>query len=254
MASITASNLTLDIPIYQHLTSWRQDLIVRPIGGLIRRRAETRRTIVRALDNVSFQLNAGDRVGVIGPNGAGKTTLLKILSGVYTPTGGRLERKGEVVSLLSTNMGANDDLTGYENLYSIGLHFGMSRKYIESRMEEMAAFSELGDFLNLPVRTYSAGMKVRIGFAVATSIEPEILIMDEMIGAGDHAFAAKARKRAEQMISKATIYMVASHSNSLLRALCNKGIFMRNGTLEYFGEINETLARYDAFEKTAATL
>lgn len=252
MKRVIADNLSLEIPVYQGGGSWREELIIRPVGGLIRRREKNGTPVVRALNNVSFEISDGERVAIVGPNGAGKTTLLKVLAGVLTPTGGTLKVHGQVKSMLSPHLGRDPDISGYDNFYSIGLHVGFSKKEIDDNIKDLADFTELGEFLHLPMRTYSAGMIVRVGFAIATMGNPDILIMDEMIGAGDANFAKKAKKRSANMINSAKILILASHSQSLIRQLCTKAIFLMHGELISEGPVDEVLNMYNEYVEKSA--
>ena len=203
------------------------------------------RVLVRALRGITMTLRDGDRLGLVGRNGAGKTTLLRVMTGIYEPVAGRLEVSGRVASLTNITMGMDMEGTGYENIVIRGLMLGLTRRQSLERVEDIENFTELGEYLNLPLRTYSAGMLVRLAFAISTSINPEILIMDEMIGAGDKAFAEKATKRLERMMASANILVVASHASETLRRLCNKAALLRQGELIAMGPVEEILRRYE---------
>jgi ABC-2 type transport system ATP-binding protein len=190
-------------------------------------------------------LEGRDRLGLVGRNGAGKTTLLRVMTGIYEPVAGRLQVSGRVASLTNITMGMDMEGTGYENIVIRGLMLGLTRRQSLERVEDIENFTELGEYLNLPLRTYSAGMLVRLAFAISTSINPEILIMDEMIGAGDKAFAEKATRRLERMMASANILVVASHASETLRRLCNKAALLRQGELIAMGPVEEILRRYD---------
>lgn len=200
--------------------------------------------VIRALDNISFELQHGDRVALIGHNGAGKSTLLRVLGQIYEPSEGSIEVKGKISTLLELMIGINPESTGYENIIIRGLLLGLTRKEIDSKINEIAEFTELGDYLSMPVRTYSSGMQLRLAFGVATSINPEILLLDEVVGTGDSSFMAKAQKKLDDLVEQSNILVLASHSLDTIKKICNKGIVLKAGGLHYFGPIKNALDIY----------
>jgi ABC-type polysaccharide/polyol phosphate transport system ATPase subunit len=237
--------VTVDFPIYGSQKSFRTELIARATGGFIRREGPKQsRVAVRALENVSLKLGHGDRLGLLGHNGAGKSTLLKVLAGVYVPASGRVVIEGRVSPLFNTSPGLDLDDTGYENIVTCGLFLGMSREEIARKTPEIAEFSELGEYLNLPVKTYSAGMLTRLGFAIATAIDPEILLLDEGLGAGDARFAERATRRVDALIQRTSILVLASHSDVLIRNLCNRAALLNAGRVVTVGGVDEVIETY----------
>lgn len=199
---------------------------------------------VAALEDVTFSLKSGDRLALIGPNGAGKTTLLKLLYGIFQPSSGTVVRKGRVDALFNINLGFRADVSGRRNIVLRGLMNGWSRQEIELRMEEIIAFSQLGDFIDMPFNTYSQGMAARLAFSTATSFEPEILLMDEWIGAGDQDFARQAQSRMDSIVDRAGIIVLASHNLDLLRRVCNKALWLKQGRVEEFTDSKTVLDDY----------
>lgn len=245
MASIDLENICVDFPIYGAQKSFRKALFGKAVGGLIRRDgAHERRITVRALDNLSLKIEHGDRVGLIGHNGSGKTTLLRVLAGVYEPTAGRVRCNGRISPLFNILPGIDPEDTGYENIVTSGLFFGMSKEEIARKTPDIEAFAELGEYLSFPVRTYSAGMMVRLGFAVATSIDPEILLLDEGLNAGDARFADRAHRRVDALIGRSSILVLASHADSLIQAMCNKAAVLHAGHVMFYGNVDEALEIY----------
>ena len=241
--SLRLAGVTVDFPVYSaDSRSLKNDLLRKGTGGRIGRSAG--HLSVRALENVDLALERGDRVGLIGANGAGKTTLLRVLAGVYQPTLGWVERRGRVASLFNISLGIDPDATGYENIMVRGMFLGLTPAEIRERTGEIAAFTELGEYLAMPVHTYSAGMMLRLAFAVCTCIEPEILLMDEWIGVGDAAFVEKAERRLEELVDRAGILVLASHSPALLERTCAKGVLLDAGQVRAFGPIGEVLQEY----------
>ncbi len=186
---------------------------------------------VAALRDISLTISQGERVGLIGHNGSGKTTLLKVMAGILPPTAGRVQVQGQVTSLLHLNAGMLPDLSGLENINIRATLMGLDKQEKKHLIEDVKAFSELGIYLNMPIRTYSAGMAMRLSFAIATGIAPDILIMDEWIGTGDKEFRAKAQKRMREFADMAGILVIASHSEPLLNAVCNRRILVEKGRI-----------------------
>jgi ABC-2 type transport system ATP-binding protein len=243
VALITLKNVSIDIPIYDVSgSSLKKLLLDRAIGGRFGEAGS--HVIVNALKNISFEAHDGDRIALVGSNGSGKTTLLRVLADVYPPTHGTVHVEGRVSPMLDAALGMTIDATGWENIRICGMLWGLSRAQIEASIEEIAEFTELGDFLNVPVRTYSMGMLLRLGFAVATLRDPEILLLDEVIGVGDASFFTKAYDRILRLVHRSQILVVASHSDLILRQLCNKAIWLKNGDLMEFGEIDKVLDAY----------
>jgi ABC-type polysaccharide/polyol phosphate transport system ATPase subunit len=240
MVSIRVENLSLTYRLRRRLTLARGANTPLTHGGRIV--GDGRMQSVRALDGISFELAPGDRLGLIGGNGAGKTTLLKVLYGIFEPTGGIVDVQGRADALFNISLGFRREATGRRNIMLRGLINGWSDEQISARMEEIVAFSELGDFIDLPMKAYSAGMAARLAFSVATCFDPEILLMDEWIGAGDPEFQGKARRRMEEMTEKAGIIVLASHNHALLRRVCNKVLKLDNGTVAHFGPAEEYFA------------
>lgn len=243
MAHIELENVTVDFPIYTPRDrSFRNDIASR-VGGRISGGRDQR--VVRALDDVTIKLDPGDRLGLIGPNGAGKSTLLRVITGVYEPTSGFVNVSGRTSSLLDISLGMDYELTGYENILLRGAFMGMSKREIGARLDDIEAFCDLGSFLWLPVRTYSNGMLLRLAFAISTSNDPEVVVLDELIGVGDADFRAKSRKRLERMIESARVLVLATHDQQMLRSYCSKGAWIEGGRVLLFSDINEVLAAYE---------
>jgi lipopolysaccharide transport system ATP-binding protein len=243
---LKANNVVVDFPIYGgHSRSLKTTLMRAATGGALARGAGER-IVVRALDRVSFEFAEDDRVALVGHNGSGKSTLLRVLAGAYEPVGGRVELRGRVASMLSVSLGMDLESTGYENIRLQGILFGMSNAEIERKRGEIAEFTELGDYLSMPVRTYSSGMMMRISFGVATAVDAEIILMDEWLGIGDANFFEKADRRIKEFVSKAGILVFASHSLDLLRKVCNKAVMLEHGRVAAVGDLEEVLAAYAA--------
>lgn len=202
---------------------------------------------VKALNGVDLTLHDGDRIGIIGHNGAGKSTLLRLLAGVYPPTSGDRIVDGRISSLFDITLGFEMESTGWENINYRSFLMGETPKTIAAKKQEIADFSELGDFLNMPVRYYSAGMLVRLAFAISTAIEPEILLIDEVFGVGDLAFQQKAKVRMDKMTQTASIMAMVSHDMDILSKLCTTGVWMDHGKVRRVGPIVEVIREYTAF-------
>lgn len=245
MALIQLNSLSIDFPIYHLNARSIRKRFLQLTGGALRKET-THTVIVKALDNITCALEHGDRVGLIGHNGAGKSTLLRVLAKIYEPNQGSIHIQGRVSPLLNVMLGINPESTGYENILVRGLLLGLSQEEIKAKMQEIADFTELGEYLSVPTRTYSAGMQLRLAFAVATCIKPEILLMDEMIEAGDANFKKKAEVRLMEFIEQSSIMVLASHTNETIKKLCNKVILLEKGQLKYFGSIEEGFEKYNA--------
>lgn len=252
MASIKLNDVSIDFSIFGGQKSFRKalfdssrkTLFKSHVGGTIRQEESSGNLSVAALQNISLDIKDGDRLGLIGPNGAGKTTLLRLMAGIYHPTRGTMVTEGNISSLFSPGVGMDPEDTGYDNIYTCGLYLGLSNKEIEDLIPDIEEFTELGDYLAIPVRTYSTGMMVRLAFAITTAIHPEILLLDEGLGAGDARFASKAEERVNALIGRASIIVIASHSEGLIRQMCNKAIFLEEGKMIASGPVDEVMERY----------
>ena len=237
-------NVCVDFPIYQGSSrSLKKALLATSTHGNLARDALDRIS-VRALSDVSIDILNGDRVGLIGLNGAGKTTLLKLLGGVYEPSQGRIVSSGSISSLLDTNVGLNSDATGRENIILRGMYMGIHPQEMRTRVDEVAAFTELGHYIDMPVRTYSAGMMIRLAFSISTCVPPDILIMDEWLTAGDAQFLDKAQRRVEEFVRGSSILVLASHSTQLVEQWCNRVILLHQGRVVTMGPVKEVVAAY----------
>ena len=231
MAHLIFDNVTIKYPVYNGAAkSLKKSLLSVGTGGLLSKAPGDVLTVT-ALDSVSFQLHDGDSVGLIGHNGAGKTTLLRAMAGIYTPMSGSITSAGKISTLIELGAGLDSELSGYENIYRLGLLLGMSNIALEKLMPSIEEFTELGNFLEAPVRTYSSGMLMRLMFAVSTSNQPEILLVDEMFGTGDKNFQEKAKARMEGLISAAKIFVFASHSEDLIKKFCNRIFELNHGSV-----------------------
>ncbi len=235
MASIVFDNVLVDFPIYNSNTrSLKNKLIQVATGGQLGSDKHGR-VVVRALENISFQLKDGDRVGLLGHNGAGKSTLLRLLGGVYEPTFGKSTIIGKIGSLIDISLGIDPETTGRDNIYIRGALLGLTRSQVKVKIDEIIDFSELGDFVDMPLRTYSTGMHMRLAFSVSTIIRPEILLMDELLSVGDESFQHKVENRLNDLVSSAKILVIASHSKELLLKTCNRLIWLEHGRIKMDG-------------------
>ncbi|MHC8360874.1 ABC transporter ATP-binding protein [Pseudomonas sp. LS2P72] len=231
MASIEFHNACVDFPIYNASgRSLKKRLIQVATGGQLGANDQGR-VIVRALENLTFTLNDGERVGLLGHNGAGKSTLLRLLSGVYSPSSGTARISGEIGSLIDISLGIDPEATGRENIFVRGVLLGMTKTEIAKKLDEIIEFSELGEFIDMPVRTYSTGMHLRLAFAVSTTVRPEILIMDEWLSVGDEGFKLKAEERMTELVKATNILVIASHSRELVMHTCNRVIWLEHGKI-----------------------
>lgn len=213
------------------------------LHGLFRRSKKTSFE-VQALENINLTVEEKDRLGIIGPNGAGKSTLLKLLAGIYPPTSGRRKVVGRISSLFDIALGFEGDANGWENIMYRGYLQGETPRSIREKTQPIAEFSELGDFLNMPVRYYSSGMKVRLAFSIATAIAPEILIVDEVLSAGDMAFQTKARERMKSLMSSARAVIVVSHDMTSLELMCDRVLWLDRGKMQAIGPAEEVIKAY----------
>ncbi len=232
-------NVSVHFPIYgKGGRSLKKTLLEVATGGRIRE-AENSRVVVEALSQVNLSLAEGDRLALIGHNGAGKTTMLRVLAGVYEPSYGRIEVQGKISALFDITLGMEPDATGRENIMLRGLLFGMSPKEIEERTPGIEEFSGLGDYLDMPLRTYSSGMNLRLAFSIATCVQPDILLMDEWISTGDAEFINRAQKRLAEIVDASRVLVLASHNHELLKRWCNRYIRMEHGRVVASGRMED---------------
>lgn len=239
---LSAKRVNFVLPVFSHkATDLKRNpfLLLKDIYLSGRERED--KTILK---NLSFDIHSGERIGLIGHNGAGKTTLLNLLAGIYKPTDGTFVRHGQVHSLFNITIGFHNEATGIENIYLRGFASGHSAEEIQSRIEEIVAFTGLGEWIYQPIKTYSSGMRLRLAFAVATSVEPDILLMDEWLGAGDETFINKARARLLDRVKTARVMVLASHNAGLLKSLCTRGFVLKRGELVFDGPIVDALSVY----------
>jgi lipopolysaccharide transport system ATP-binding protein len=240
---ILIDGLSVLFPLYHgSARSLKKTVVAAASGRLGKDRQQ--RVVVQALRDISFTLYGGDRLGLIGANGAGKTTLLRTLAGIYEPVIGRVEVRGSLSALLDSSLGMNIELTGRENIMLRGLYSGLPRPALARLEEDVAEFAGLGDFLDLPVRIYSAGMVVRLAFALATAIRPEILLMDEWILAGDAEFMERAQGRLEAMVRSADILVLSTHDTPIVRKWCSRVLWLDQGHLRLDGPADEVVDAY----------
>ncbi|SFT42727.1 galactan export ABC transporter ATP-binding subunit Wzt/RfbE [Geodermatophilus amargosae] len=240
--SITTKDACVDFPIFDAKSRSLKKTVMGLVGGNIDSAAKV--PVIEALRDITVSLEHGARVGLVGHNGAGKSTLLRLLSGIYEPTRGIAEVRGRVAPVFDLGVGMDPEISGLENIMIRGLFLGMSRKQMDQRVDDIADFTELGDFLRMPLRTYSTGMRVRLALGVVTSIDPEILLLDEGIGAVDAAFLEKSKQRLVQLVERSGLLVFASHSDEFLRELCDTAIWMEHGQIKMQGELNEVLRAY----------
>ena len=244
MASIIFNNVSVDFPIYNVNTrSLKQSLIRTVAGGGL---SEDKRghVIVRALDTISFTFNKGDCVAIIGHNGSGKSTLLRLIAQVYEPSAGEVTISGHTHSLIDIALGINSEATGRENIYLRGMLLGLTKNQIYASIDDVIAFAELGHFIDMPVRSYSSGMNLRLAFAISTMVQSPILIMDEWLSVGDEAFKAKATERLTTLVSSTDILVVATHSESLIRDTCNRVLWLEKGRIKMDDQVDKVVDAY----------
>lgn len=246
-ASVTFEGVDIDFPIYSaHGRSLKRTVLRISTGGRIGVSSNDR-VVVSALRGVTFSAAHGERIGLIGHNGAGKSTLLRTAAGVYEPVRGALVVNGRVASLIDQTLGMDMEATGYENVQLRGLLLGLPSSDLAAQIEEVAEVTELGDFLSMPVRTYSTGMLLRLAFAISTSVVPDILLMDEWIGVGDTSFVAKAQDRLKELIGRTGILFFASHSEEMIKEACTRALWLEKGQIRADGSPDDVYREYNSW-------
>ncbi|HQG65868.1 MAG: ABC transporter ATP-binding protein [Smithella sp.] len=231
MTHIRMNNVCVDFPIYNTTgRSLKNQLMQAATGGRMGSN-EQGRVVVRALQSISLEFKEGDRVGVVGRNGAGKSTLLRVISGVYEPIEGFLEVQGKITSMIDLSLGMDGEATGVENIYLRGALLGFHRQWLSSKISDIVDFAGLGDFIRMPLRTYSTGMQMRLAFSIATLVQPEILLMDEWLTVGDADFKEKAQQRLHEIVQKSSILIIATHSPELVKTICNRTVRLDRGAV-----------------------
>ena len=244
MAAIVFQGASVEFPIFNAKgRSFTSRVLKIATGGKLDSDSQGHVT-VRALENLNFEIREGDRVGLLGHNGAGKSTLLRVLSRAYSPSKGVVQVTGKVGSLIDISLGINPEATGIENIYLRAALLGIPSSIVGRKIEEIREFSELGNFLEMPVRTYSTGMQLRLAFAVSTLVSPEILLMDEWLSVGDEAFRMKAEARLQQMVDSSKILVIASHDRRLIEKTCNRAIWLEHGKIMQDGSAKEVAEAY----------
>ncbi|AKC37425.1 o-antigen/lipopolysaccharide transport ATP-binding protein ABC transporter RfbE [Mycolicibacterium phlei] len=247
MVRIQTHEAWVEFPIFDAKSRSLKKAFLGKAGGAIGRN-ESNVVVIEALRDITLSLKEGDRVGLVGHNGAGKSTLLRLLSGIYEPTRGSSYVQGRVAPVFDLGVGMDPEISGYENIIIRGMFLGQTRKQMQAKVEEIADFTELGEYLSMPLRTYSTGMRVRLAMGVVTSIDPEILLLDEGIGAVDAEFMKKARIRLQQLVERSGMLVFASHSNEFLARLCNTAMWIDHGTIKMSGGIEEVVRAYEGNE------
>jgi len=242
-ASIDARDVSVLFPLYHGNSRSLKKMLVAAASGRLAE-DQQHRVVVRALSDISFSLKRGERLGLVGSNGAGKTTLLRVLAGIYEPVTGHVRLHGTLNALLDPSLGMNAELTGRENIMLRGLYGGLSRSMLSRLEQDVIEFAELSDFIDLPMRIYSAGMTVRLGFALATAIRPRILLMDEWFLAGDASFMEKAKQRLEDMVRSADILVLSTHSDQVVREWCTRVMWLDQGRIRADGPTAEIMDQY----------
>ncbi|WP_040787848.1 galactan export ABC transporter ATP-binding subunit Wzt/RfbE [Nocardia paucivorans] len=242
--SIETRNAWVEFPIFDAKSRSLKKAFLGKAGGAIGRN-QSDVVVVEALRDITLSLKEGDRVGLVGHNGAGKSTLLRLLSGIYEPSRGSARIRGRVAPVFDLGVGMDPEISGYENIIIRGLFLGQTRKQMLAKIDEIADFTELGEYLSMPLRTYSTGMRVRLAMGVVTSIDPEILLLDEGIGAVDAEFMKKARLRLQELVARSGILVFASHSNEFLAQLCDTALWVDHGRIRLQGGIEEVVRAYE---------
>ncbi|MFD6393526.1 galactan export ABC transporter ATP-binding subunit Wzt/RfbE [Nocardia sp. NPDC055029] len=242
--SIETQQAWVEFPIFDAKSRSLKKAFLGKAGGAIGRNSSDV-VVVEALRDINLSLKEGDRVGLVGHNGAGKSTLLRLLSGIYEPSRGSARIRGRVAPVFDLGVGMDPEISGYENIIIRGLFLGQTRKQMMAKIDEIADFTELGEYLSMPLRTYSTGMRVRLAMGVVTSIDPEILLLDEGIGAVDAEFMKKARTRLQSLVARSGILVFASHSNEFLAQLCDTAMWVDHGQIRLQGGIEEVVRAYE---------
>lgn len=244
MSYVKANNLMVEMPVYEVNAQSMKMRVLNKIASSRIASSSSGITVIKALQDVSFEFNDGDRVGLVGSNGAGKSTLLRVLAGIYEPSAGTLEIQGKAVALLEMGLGMDDSMTGYQNVKLRGLLLGMTPEEIQDKTAEIVDFTGLGDYLDMPLRVYSSGMRIRLAFAISTAVEADVLLLDEVIGVGDAAFLEKANARLKAFHEKANIVFIASHSGAVISDMCNKVMWLEGGIPRFIGDVQQGLKAY----------
>lgn len=244
MAYIKLNQVGIDIPIYSSVSRSIKHKILNLATNEKLGEDKAGDFVVKALKNLNIEIIKGDRVGLIGQNGSGKSTLLRVLSGVYSPTFGDIRLEGSTASLIDLSLGIDVEATGRENIMLRGALLGVSKEKMQSSFSEIVEFSELNEFIEMPVKTYSSGMHLRLAFSVSTIIRPEILLMDEWLSVGDEKFNNKAAKRLNDLVNSTDILVIASHSKELIEKNCNRVIWLEDGKIKRDGNPHEVCSQY----------
>jgi lipopolysaccharide transport system ATP-binding protein len=244
MAHITLKQASVVLPIFNSSARSLTNKIVSAATGGALTAQKGGHLSIEALRDLDLSIVAGDRLGIVGHNGSGKSTLLRLLSGIFEPSSGSIERSGSIASLVDISLGINGENTGRENIFLRGKLMGLSKKEIDAKIDEIIEFSELGDYINLPVRIYSSGMLLRLAFSVSTSITADILIMDEWLSVGDGAFAERASARLSGLVDESEILIIASHDRDLIEKTCNKVVWLEHGYINKIGATEEITSEY----------
>jgi lipopolysaccharide transport system ATP-binding protein len=237
MTRVRAENIVVDFPLYGSSSRSIKNTVIRAATGGTLARDAAERVVVRALDGLSFEIFEGDRVGIVGHNGSGKTTLLRVIAGAYEPVRGSIEVAGRVASMLSITLGMDMEATGYENIYLRAALMGFKPSEVSPLVAEICEFSELGDYIEMPVRTYSSGMMMRLAFTISTCVSADIILMDEWLSVGDPEFRDKAQQRLHKLLDQAKILVLASNDEGLIRANCNKIMRLEHGKMTAFESV-----------------
>lgn len=244
MSNINLVDVSVEIPVYNSQgRSLKKTIMGIATGGKIGL-TESGNTVVKSLSHINLNIQDNERVGLLGHNGAGKSTLLRVLGGVYTPSSGLAKIRGKVGSLIDISLGIDSEATGLENIFLRGALLGIPKKKIEEELDNIIEFSELGNFINMPVRTYSTGMHMRLAFAVSTMITPDILLMDEWLSVGDQGFQSKAEKKLSELVYRSNILVIATHSRELVEKCCDRAVWLEHGNILMDGPSKDVCKKY----------